>query len=193
MARILGICGRPRGKGNTAFSLRYALEQVATSHETRYLSVADHTVMPCTACGACAKTGRCPQKDDMELFYDALSWCDALVIASPVFMGMVSAQLKAVMDRCVLLRPDYQKPYELAGKVGAGIACGWFRNGGQEGTLQNIHTFFLQMHMQVINDGAPYCHSGAAIVANADEDALGLETVVATMRNLEGVLKELGR
>ncbi len=193
MARILGICGSPRREGNTAFALQYALDAVKGTHETRFLSVADHAVMPCTACGACAKTGVCPQKDDMITFYDALRWCDALVIASPVFMGMVSSQLKAVMDRCVLLRPDYEKPYELAGKVGAGIACGWFRNGGQEGTLQNIHTFLLQMHMQVLNDGAPYCHSGAAIVANAREDSLGLETVGATMRNLDRVLKGMNR
>lgn len=190
MARILGICGSPRRGGNTEFALKFALEKAGVLHETRMISVAELTVNPCTACGACAKTGKCPQSDDMGEVYEALRWCDGLIIASPVFMGMVSAQLKALMDRCVLLRPDYERPYELAGKVGAGIACGWFRNGGQEETLRNIHTFFLQMHMSVVNDGAPYCHSGAAIVANAREDALGLETVAATVRNLDSVLRK---
>ena len=188
MARILGICGSPHRDGNSAFALRHALEQAEGRHETRYLSLADLAVLPCIACGVCAKTGRCPRKDDMNTFYDALRWCDALVLSSPVFMGMVSSQLKALMDRCVLLRPDYNKPYELAGKLGLGIACGWFRNGGQEETLHNIHTFFLQMHMLVLNDGAPYCHAGAAIVGSAADDSLGLETVRASMKHLDGEL-----
>ena len=71
----------------------------------------------------------------------------------------VSQSMKAIVDRTVLLRTG--GGFELTGKVGAGIACGGFRNGGQELTLQSMHTFFLQQDMFAIADGPRYSHSGA--------------------------------
>ena len=67
--------------------------------------------------------------------------------------------------------------FALTGKVGAGIACGGFRNGGQELTLQSMHTFFLQQDMYAIADGPHYSHSGAAIAGRAETDQVGLQTV----------------
>lgn len=190
MANILGISGSPKEKGNTAFAVNYALGLLKEKHETRYVSLADKHIFPCKACGACSASSKCPMNDDMQELYNLLRWCDVLILGSPVFMGMVSGQLKVLMDRCVVLRPDYSRPYEMEGKIGCGIACGWFRNGGQEGTLQNMHTFFLQQNMVVINDGSPYSHVGAAIVENAEKDELGLQTIEGMVRNIE---KELSR
>jgi multimeric flavodoxin WrbA len=188
MARILGISGSPKAEGSTAYSVRYALGLVKDRHETEYLSLSELEIHPCVGCLACTKTGTCRFGDGMESVYAALRRCDAVVLGSPVYMGMVSGQLKAMMDRCVLLRPGYGRRMELEGKVGGGIACGWFRNGGQETTLQNIHTFLLQQGMLVANDGGPYSHAGAAIVAEAEKDALGKETIEGLMRNLEKAL-----
>jgi multimeric flavodoxin WrbA len=193
MAKILGISGSPKPDGNTAFAVRYALGYVKERHGTRYISLSGMDIHPCVGCGACAKARKCRFHDDMETIYEGLRWCDAVVIGSPVYMGMVSGQLKVMMDRCVLLRPDYAMEMELEGKVGCGIACGWFRNGGQETTLQNIHTFLLQQGMRVVNDGSPYSHAGAAIVAEADEDSLGKETIEGAMRNLERSLVQADR
>lgn len=83
--------------------------------------------------------------------------------------------MKVFMDRTVLFRAGGR--FELSGRVGAGIACGGFRNGGQELTLQAMHTFFLQQDMYAVADGPRYSHSGAAIVGRASEDAVGLTTV----------------
>lgn len=190
MAKILGISGSPKEKGNTAYSVQYALSLLKEKHETAYVSLADKNILPCKECGACSETSKCPMKDDMQELYKLLRWCDVLILGSPVFMGMVSGQLKVMMDRCVVLRPDYSKPYEMEGKIGCGIACGWFRNGGQEGTLENMYTFFLQQNMVVINDGSPYSHVGAAVVEDAEKDAVGLQTIEGMVRNIE---KELGR
>ena len=90
-------------------------------------------------------------------------------------MGMVTGQMKTMMDRTVMLRVGGE--FELSEKVGAGIACGVFRNGGQELTLQCMHTFFLQQDMFAIADGPRFSHSGATIVGDAREDKLGLNTV----------------
>jgi multimeric flavodoxin WrbA len=81
------------------------------------------------------------------------------------------------MDRAVIMR--VRAGFELSGKVGAGIACGGFRNGGQELTLQNMQTFFLQLDMAALADGPPFSHSGAAICGEAARDEVGLRTVVS--------------
>ena len=135
---------------------------------------ADKNISPCSGCFAC-RSGPCVHEDDMTQICEAIQRCDGLILCSPVYMGLVSGQMKVMMDRTVLFRTGGR--FALSGKVGGGIACGGFRNGGQELTLQAIHTYFLQQDMYAIADGPRFSHSGAAIVGRAAEDTLGLETV----------------
>ncbi len=172
---VLGICGSPHPEGNTALALRYALSVIAKEGiETTYLSLHDRVIAPCQGCFAC-RSGECVQQDDMASIIELLRCCDGLILASPVYMGLPTGQLKVWMDRTVRLRTGGR--FELSGKVGGGIACGGFRNGGQELTLQAMHTFFLQQDMVAVSDGPGYSHSGAAIVGRASEDTVGLKTV----------------
>ena len=187
---VLGISGSPNAKGNTAYAVRYALDVLqGDGVSTCFISLAGKDIQPCSGCWSCTITQQCVFDDDMTEILDAMRWSDGMLLGSPVYMGMVSGQLKVMMDRCVVLRPGYEAPMELTGKVGGGIACGNFRNGGQETTLQNIHTFLLQQNMQVVNDGQGYCHAGGTIVGEAKEDSLGLCTVENLARNLALALK----
>ena len=125
----------------------------------------------------------------MEPIYEAMRRCDGLILASPVYMGQVTGQMKVMMDRTVVFRTGGR--FELSGKVGAGVACGGFRNGGQELTLQAMHTFFLQQNMLAIADGPGFSHSGAAIVGNAADDELGLRTVENLARRMAEAVARL--
>jgi multimeric flavodoxin WrbA len=120
----------------------------------------------------------------MDLIIKSFIWADAIIIGSPVYFGMVSGLVKNMMDRTVLLRNSEKDEYKLTGKIGCGIACGWFRNGGQETTLQNIQTYLLQQNLKVINDGYEYCHAGGTIVGVAKDDELGLKTIRNMMKNI---------
>ena len=172
---VLGINGSPHKNGNTAYALRYALSLLDEAGvETEYATLADKEIHNCQGCFSC-RDGECVQDDDMRPIIDSLRQCDCLLLASPVYMGMVTGQMKTMMDRTVMLRVGGE--FKLSGKIGAGIACGGFRNGGQELTLQCMHTFFLQQDMYVIADGPRFSHSGAAIVGKAEEDEIGLQTV----------------
>lgn len=189
--KILGISGSPHKNGNTAYSVQYALSILSEQgFRTKYISLAAKKINYCLGCFKCEGIHECCQKDYMSNILKHLRWCDALILGSPVYYGMVSGQLKIMMDRCVALRPNYGGPIELSGKIGGGIACGAFRNGGQEITLQNITTFFLQNNMRAISDGPSYSHSGAAIVGVATKDKLGLETVANLAANISKMLKE---
>ena len=71
-------------------------------HHVEVVSVHDYKVNPCMGCNACFKNeaNACVQNDDMCLIYDKMAVADMLVIASPVYFYGLSAQLKAIIDRC---------------------------------------------------------------------------------------------
>jgi multimeric flavodoxin WrbA len=187
---VLGISGSPRQKGNTAYAIQQGLEIIQSEGlQTEFISLAGLNIGYCTGCWACRATHTCVIHDDMTPIYEAIRRCSGLLLGSPVYMGLVSAQLKAMMDRTVLFRVG--GVFELSGRVGAGIACGGFRNGGQELVLQSIHTYLLQQDMAVVSDGPPFSHSGAAIAGVAEQDELGMRTVENVARRLASAVKRL--
>jgi multimeric flavodoxin WrbA len=189
---ILGISGSPNLHGNTAFAVERALELLAQDgFATRFISLAGREIHFCDACFKCETAHACIYDDDMTEIIEAMRWCDGLILGSPVYSGLVTGQLKTMMDRTIVLRPSYDQPLEMSGKVGGGIACAEFRNGGQETTLQNIHTYLLQQSMLVINDGAPYSHAGGTIAGAAKQDTIGMTTVENLARNMAKALKRL--
>jgi multimeric flavodoxin WrbA len=102
--RVLGIAGSPRRGGNTDLLLAEVLRG-ATSRgaETKIIILNNLKITPCQHCDACLKAGKCRIKDDMQMVYDELEKADRIVIASPIqFMG-VTAQTKAMVDRCQCL------------------------------------------------------------------------------------------
>lgn len=190
--RVLGISGSPRRKGNTAYAVQYALDILTSeSFETKYISLAGKKINHCLGCWSCEKTRICIHKDDMPAILEDLRWCDGLIIGSPVYFGLITGQLKTMMDRCIVFRPDYGMEMEMSGKIGAAIACATSRSGGQEIALQNIHTFLMQNNMFVINDGPDYSHSGGTIMKDADKDEWGLKTVKNLALNMATKLKQL--
>lgn len=173
--KALGINGSPHENGNTAYALAHALGILEKNGiQTRSIWLGDKEIKPCRGCFSCMN-GPCAQEDDMRVILDAMRCRQGLLLASPVYMGMVTGPMKTMMDRSVPLRIG--PSFEMSGKPAGGIACGGFRNGGQELTLQCMHTLFLQQDMMAVADGPPFSHSGATIVGEAKDDALGLSTV----------------
>ncbi len=100
--KVLGILGSPCKDGNTAALLDAVLEGAREAGaDVERLNVTDLRIEPCDSCGACDSSGVCEMKgDDMDLIYRKIREVDGLVIASPIFFMSVSAQLKALIDRC---------------------------------------------------------------------------------------------
>lgn len=100
--KVLTIIASPRGmQGNTGRLLDEVLAGVEDyGAETEILSLKTLNVQPCVACDVCHKTGVCNIKDDYELIKDKLLACDAFILASPNYIFSVTAQLKALFDRC---------------------------------------------------------------------------------------------
>jgi len=98
---VVGFQGSPRVGGNTDMLLDAALQGAAERGATVVrFHLNELNIRPCQGCGGCEKTGVCVIKDDMGMIYEALENMDSLVLTSPVYFGGVTAQTKAMIDRC---------------------------------------------------------------------------------------------
>lgn len=102
---VLGLNGSPRKNGNTQFLMSAFLSEAERlGARTRAIRVVDHNIAPCKELIVCEKKGFCPIDDDMKQeIYALLRDSDIILLASPVFFYNVTAQLKALIDRCQTL------------------------------------------------------------------------------------------
>ena len=99
--KIIGVHGSPRRGGNTELLLGEFLRGCREAGaEVEEFHLRDLKISPCLEIYACKKDGNCPINDDMKLLYAKFVEADGLAIASPIFFYAVSAQLKAMIDRC---------------------------------------------------------------------------------------------
>ena len=102
--KVLGISASPRSKGNSDILLRKCLSAVQTAGcETEYINLNKVKVSPCISCGACEKTGRCAVEDDFRAILAKMLEADYLLFSTPIYFMHVSAQAKALIDRCQCL------------------------------------------------------------------------------------------
>lgn len=101
----LGLQGSPRKKGNSDLLLTMFMEELGRlGARTRTIQVAQQQITPCKELTVCEKKGFCPIDDVMSReIYALLRQADVVVAASPVFFYNVTAQLKALIDRCQTL------------------------------------------------------------------------------------------
>ena len=174
--KITGISGSPTAGGNNERLLKLALGIAEEKgFEIEQILMSKFNVLPCTDCGVCKKSKECPLEDDMQEIYEKLETSDAFIVTSPVFFGSLTAQLKALFDRTILLR---RNGFLLKGKVGGAMAVGGSRNGGQEFTIQAIHSWMHIHGMVVVGDAA---HFGGIALKPVDSDEVGTRTVKDTV------------
>ena len=101
---ILALNGSPRKNGNTELLLDGLLKG-ARSHgaDVVKLDVCRMKISPCQGCGKCEREGRCSLDDEMSRVYPLLEKTHHVVVATPVYFYGVTAQLKALIDRCQVL------------------------------------------------------------------------------------------
>ena len=108
--KIVAVLGSPRPNGNSALMARAFLE-VARERgaDTEVYQLNQMNITGCQGCGQC-KTGEeaCVVVDDLTPVYDAIRGADILVLASPVYFGDLSGQLKCFWDRTfAFVNPDF--------------------------------------------------------------------------------------
>ncbi|MDX2499109.1 MAG: NAD(P)H-dependent oxidoreductase, partial [Deltaproteobacteria bacterium] len=121
---VVGLQGSPRRKGNTQFLLSTFMQAAEDlGARTSVIDVTQKEIVPCKEYTVCEKKGYCPIEDDVKYeIYPLLRQADVVVVASPIFFYNMTAQLKAVVDRC---QTFWARKYKLKLKdPGAGMRRG---------------------------------------------------------------------
>ena len=190
---VVGVCGSPRQQA-TEHVLTEALQMLKEKgFETRLWTIRGKDIGYCTHCDYCLENKACVLQDDVQDLYVLLTEAKGMVLATPVYNGGVSAQIKAIMDRCrALVAADKNA---LRGKIGMGIAVGGDRAGGQELALMQIHTFFILNGMIPVSGGFFGANLGATFwskdtLEGAKQDEDGFRSLKKTVKRFAEALKE---
>jgi len=190
---IVGICGSPRQQA-TEHVLKEALRMLEKQgFETRFWTVRGKNIGFCTHCDYCLKNKGCTFKDDMEEVYALLKDAKGIIFATPVYNGGISAQTKAVMDRCRAVVAADKNFFKY--KVGMGIALGGDRAGGQEQALQQILTFYILNGVIPVSGGFFGANLGATFwtrdtLEGAKQDEEGFRSLKKTVKRFAEFLKK---
>lgn len=108
--KIVCLLGSPRSNGiSTTIANRLTATATGLGAEIRTFELNRLTYRGCQGCYAC-KTGldRCVLDDDLAEVLQAAAEADTLVLATPVYYGDVTGQIKCFIDRTFSwLRSDY--------------------------------------------------------------------------------------
>ncbi len=191
---IIGLCGSPRN-GATEHVLRQALTMLTTmGFNTEFFTIRGKNIGFCTHCDHCLKYKECIIKDDMNTVYNLLKRAEGIIIATPVYNGGISAQIKALMDRCRALLAANPKVFKF--KIGMAIAVGGDRIGGQELAIQQIHTFYILNEIIPISGGSFGANLGANFWSKdslecVKEDNEGFRSLKKTIKKFAEAMKRI--
>ncbi len=190
MSKVLAINGSPRLNGNTTALINVVFEElVSAGIETEMVQIGYQDMSGCKACYACKtmKNNTCIFYDDIfnELFAKCIK-ADALLLASPVYVGGMTSNLKAFIDRACLVNRANDQP--LKRKPGAAIVA-VRRNGALE-TFNAINNFFTISQMIIV--GSTYWNQGIGREpGEVLQDHEGIQTMKVLGQNLAWLLEKI--
>ena len=192
--KIIGVSASARENKSTRFLLGQCLDEakhtaklLGKSLDVEVIDLAPLKFHGCIACGKCKKGVLCSQEDDFQTLIPKLADPEVMgiIVATPVYMGCMSAQAKAFIDRTVLFR---RNGFMFKNTLGGVIAVGGSRNGGQELTIQAVHAAMMIHDMIIIGDGD---HFGGAAWGSHPDGYEGDATGISTTRNLGRRMSEV--
>jgi multimeric flavodoxin WrbA len=183
----IAIVGSPRKKGNTEILARHALKAIEEEGlATELVSLAGLEMKPCIACMVCENEECCPLEDDLFPIYLKMKESDAIILASPVYFGSVTALTKALMERTGYIAYLNGRVFE--GKVGGSLAVA--RRAGQNFTFAQLNYWFQIMGCFV--PGSTYWNMAFGHKkGEVTKDEEGLKTVWNFGKNVALLVKKL--
>lgn len=147
--KVLAIVGGPIKGGNVEWAASAACSMLESygNVDTEVIHLADYNIEYCKGCEFCMRNCtkhhmqvgmdirpapiagyNCTIKDDMPMLMDKLMEADGIILAAPVYISTIPANMKNFIDRCRTFIHDYR----LWGKVAMPIDVAFFRNCGAD-------------------------------------------------------------
>lgn len=123
MKKVVSILGSPRIKGSSSrIAASFTEEAKRLGADIEIFPLNSMKYRGCQGCEAChTKLDHCAFEDDGKKALDSMRTADVMVLASPVYLGDISGQLKLLMDRTWShVAVDYSKDYPFVNRIPEG-------------------------------------------------------------------------
>lgn len=188
--KVVAFNGSARLDGNTAILLKTALGELERDGiQTELIQLAKEQLPGCGACYRCfkQKDERCSVDTDPVNDYIAkMAAADGILLGSPVYFADITANMKALIERCGMVARANGDLYQR--KIGAGVVA--VRRGGAIHAFNSLNHFFTIGQMVIV--GSSYWNIGIGRdpgTVSSDEE--GIKTMQRLGQNMAWVLKKL--
>lgn len=197
--KIIAVSGSPRNKA-TQYVAQKALDSIKEKYpemETQLISLKGKKVEPCNACDYCKrKKDWCIMKDEGNSLIQDIVTADGLLLVSPVYVMEPTPQLMALFSRMRPLHHVYQDVTRHM--LGASIAIGGTRNGGQEIAVNTMNNLLLSRGINVVANEAFGYHGGKVWskdqgAEGAEADEIGMKTAIQVALKLAEMVELVAR
>lgn len=189
--KVLALNGSHHTDGNTAFLLNEVLKHCSElGADTEIISVTDAVNSAkypfCLACSApCSK--QCYKDTMLDEAFKKVEEADFILFGSPVYFGSMSGQLKCFFDKTK--DPRARKAW--LDKPCAAISVGFSKYGGQERTIEAIHSCALVSGMRVIGNSSEISmgHFGLSAQHPASDDTYAITQAKSLAKRIIDTIK----
>jgi multimeric flavodoxin WrbA len=188
--KVVAFNGSARADGNCSLMIREVFSGLAQHDiETDLVQLSQKEIKPCLACYKCLENqdGRCViDDDDLNACIDKIIDAQAIIMASPTYIGDVSSVTKALIDRAGFVARSNGNLFRR--KVAAALtAASW---GGAIHTFETLNLFFLIGEMIVVGSSNWNLGFGRE-KGQVLQDRKALATVRTLGHNMAWVMKKL--
>ena len=185
--KVIGIVGSPRKNGNTELLTAHTLRAISEEGlDTELIRLAGLEIKPCNACMVCREGESCPIEDDLFPIYLKMKEAEGIVLASPVYFGSATAQIKALLDRVGYISLAHGKPFN--GKVGGALVVA--RRAGKNFTLAQL-TYWFQILGFFIPGSTYWNVAFGRERGDVEHDEEGLRTAWNFGKNMAFLIRKL--
>jgi len=188
--KVIGFNGSARKDGNTAILINYVLEELEKEGiETELYQLSGKKIHVCRACRKCAENldQRCSVKDDvLNSCIEKMLAADGIILGSPTYIGDVSSQMKAFMDRAGFVSKMNGDMFKR--KIGAGVVAA--RRGGLIHAFYSLNNFFFLGQM-IIPSSKYWNISFGREIGEVEKDEEGIQTMQVLGENMGWLLKKI--
>jgi multimeric flavodoxin WrbA len=188
--KVVAFNGSARKDGNTAILLKAVLDEIVKEGiETELVQLAGESLQGCIACYKCweNKDRKCSvNTDNLNRYLGKIVEADGVVLGSPVYFTDVTANMKALIERCGFVSVGNGGLFKR--KVGASVVAA--RRAGAVRTFDTLNHLFL--HGQMIIAGSTYWNLGIGRdPGQVKGDEEGIRTMKTLGENMAWLLRKL--
>ena len=147
--KVLLLNASPHKEGCTYTALKIILDELNKEGIEGEIFYAGANVLPCKACYACSKLGRCViENDKVNEFVEKAASADGFIFGSPVHYASASAILSSFLDRAFFSAAKSGKNVFRLKPAAAVVSA---RRAGTTATIDEINKYFAISEMPIIS------------------------------------------